>query len=141
RVAILTNAGGAAILAADACEAEGPDVAPARAETVAHLRPFLPAAASTSNPPDMIAAAPPDHSRRAIPPLPADPNVGGLIVVYVPPVLSDPEAVAEAIAAGVRDADANKPVLVTFTSAAGAPASLAGLPTYAFPERAATALA
>jgi len=141
RVAILTNAGGAAILAADACEAEGLDVAPIRADTVASLRQFLPAAASTSNPIDMIASASPEHYRRAIPALLADPNVDSLIVVYVPPVLSDPQAVADAIAAGVRDADSRKPVLVTFTSAAGAPPSLAGLPTYAFPERAATALA
>ena len=141
RVAILTNAGGAAILAADACEADGLDVAPIRADTVAALRQFLPAAASTSNPIDMIASASPEHYRRAIPALLADPNVDSLIVVYVPPVLSDPQAVAEAIAAGVRDAGSGKPVLVTFTSAAGAPPSLAGLPTYAFPERAATALA
>ena len=141
RVAILTNAGGAAILAADACEAEGLDVKPVGDATVAALREFLPAAASTSNPIDMIASATPEHYRRSIPILLADPAVDSLIVVYVPPVVSDPVAVAEAIAQGVRDAGSSKPVLVTFTSAAGAPAALAGLPTYAFPERAATALA
>jgi acyl-CoA synthetase (NDP forming) len=141
RVAILTNAGGAAILAADACEAEGLHVDPVSGPSVAALRAFLPAAASTSNPIDMIASATPEHYRRSIPILLADAAVDSLIVVYVPPVLSDPLAVAEAIAEGVRAAASSKPVLVTFTSAAGAPKALAGLPTYAFPERAATALA
>jgi acetate---CoA ligase (ADP-forming) len=141
RVAILTNAGGAAILAADACEAEGLDVTPVGDAAVRSLREFLPAAASTSNPIDMIASASPEQYRRSIPILLADPAVDSLIVVYVPPVVSDPGAIARAIADGVRDAASAKPVLVTFTSAAGAPEALAGLPTCAFPERAATALA
>jgi acetyl coenzyme A synthetase (ADP forming)-like protein len=141
RVAILTNAGGAAILAADACEAEGLTVAPVSDTTVAELRTFLPAAASTGNPIDMIASATPEQYRRAIPILLNDPAVDSLIVVYVPPVVSDPQAIAEAIAAGTRDAGSGKPVLVTFTYAQGPPKTLRGLPTYAFPERAATALA
>ena len=141
RVAILTNAGGAAILAADACEAERLDVTPVGEATVAALRGFLPAAASTSNPIDMIASATPEQYRRAIPLLLADDTVDSLIVVYVPPVLSDPGAVADAIAAGVREGASPKPVLVTFTRAAGVPESLRELPAYAFPERAATALA
>ena len=141
RVAILTNAGGAAILAADACEAEGLKVEPVGSQSVAALRAFLPPEASTANPIDMIASATPEHYRRAIPILMADAGVDSLIVVYVPPVLSDPLAVAGAIAGGVRDAASSKPVVVTFTSAAGVPRALAGLPTYPFPERAATALA
>ena len=57
RVAILTNAGGPGILCADACEAGGL-VVPQLPEAVrAELAVFLPAAASTSNPVDMLAAA------------------------------------------------------------------------------------
>src|SRR5206468_1734774 len=66
RVAILTNAGGPGILAADACEAHGLTLAPLSEGTAARLREFLPAAASVGNPVDMIASASPEHYRRAL---------------------------------------------------------------------------
>ena len=66
RVAIVTNAGGPAILAADACESNGLIVPPLSAATQARLRAFLPAAASVTNPVDMIASATPEHFERTI---------------------------------------------------------------------------
>ncbi len=57
RVAILTNAGGPAILCADACEAGGLVVPALAANVRAELAAFLPGAASTGNPVDMIASA------------------------------------------------------------------------------------
>ena len=66
RVAILTNAGGPGILAADACEANGLQLPPLGEATRAELRAFLPAAASVGNPVDMLASAPPEHYRRAL---------------------------------------------------------------------------
>ena len=65
-VAILTNAGGPGILAADACEANGLELPPLGEATRAELRSFLPAAASVGNPVDMLASAPPEHYRRAL---------------------------------------------------------------------------
>jgi acetyl coenzyme A synthetase (ADP forming)-like protein len=141
RVAILTNAGGAGILAADACETEGLQVATLGDVTIDALRQFLPAAASTTNPVDMIASASPSDYERAIPALLADPAVDSLLVIYVPPALSNPLAVAEAIARAARPAGTSKPVFVSFVSPGAHPVTLHGLATYAFPERAATALA
>src|SRR4029079_16643009 len=66
RVAIVTNAGGPGILAVDACESSGLTVAPFSAETRARLAAFLPPAASTSNPVDMVASAGPEEYRQAI---------------------------------------------------------------------------
>ena len=66
RVAILTNAGGPGILAADACEANGLELPSLGDATRAELRSFLPAAASVGNPVDMLASAPADHYRRAL---------------------------------------------------------------------------
>ena len=66
RVAIVTNAGGPGILAADACEAQGLELPPLAAATAAALRAFLPAAASVANPVDMLAAAPAEHYERAL---------------------------------------------------------------------------
>src|SRR5205085_6791387 len=66
RIAVMTNAGGPGILAADACEASGLLLAPLGDDTVSQLRAFLPAAASVGNPVDMIASASPQDYRRTL---------------------------------------------------------------------------
>jgi acyl-CoA synthetase (NDP forming) len=140
RVAILTNAGGPGILAADACEANGLQLPPLSDVTRAELRSFLPAAASVNNPVDMLASAPPDHYRRALASILRDESVDSVIVILIPPLVTDPNAVAAAMAA-VVDGTPEKPVLGVFMRSEGAPAALAPIPSYAFPESAALALA
>lgn len=137
RVAIVTNAGGPAILAADACEANGLDLPSLSSGTVDALRTFLPAAASVGNPIDMIASATPEHYRRTIDLVLADPNVDSLIVIFIPPIVTAASDVAEAIKAG--SAGSTKPILATFMGAHGA-VPLAPIPSYVFPESAAVAL-
>ncbi len=140
RVAIVTNAGGPGILAADACEAQGLELPALSPDTAAALRGFLPAAASVANPVDMLAAAPPDHYVRTLRLVLADPNVDSLLVIFIPPIATDADSVARAIVEGTREAG-KKPVLAIFMSARGAPAILQPIPSYAFPEPAAIALA
>jgi len=140
RVAILTNAGGPAILAADACEAQGLVLASLGDSTVRALRSFLPEAASVANPVDLLASASADDFGRAMRTLLADPGVDSLLVIYIPPLVSDPEKVASEIGAAARNAP-RKPVLATFMSAKGAPPEISPLPCYPFPESAAAALA
>jgi acetyl coenzyme A synthetase (ADP forming)-like protein len=137
RVAIITNAGGPAILAADACEANGLELPALSAATVASLQSFLPAAASVANPIDMIASASPEQYRRAIELVLADPNVDSLIVIFIPPVVTAAEQVAAAIKSVA--ASSGKPVVATFMGAQG-PLPLAPVPAYLFPESAAVAL-
>src|SRR5438270_848511 len=57
RVGIVTNAGGPAIMATDACIDLGLRMAQLQPATIAGLRAFLPAEASFGNPIDMIASA------------------------------------------------------------------------------------
>jgi len=140
RVAILTNAGGPGILAADACEAQGLELPMLADATVAELRSFLPATASVANPVDMIASATPDHFLRATRALLADENVDSLVVIFIPPLVTDPEAVAAAIVEGSKES-VGKPVLANFMSTKGAPEILRSIPSYGFPEAAASALA
>lgn len=140
RVAILTNAGGPGILAADACEANGLALAELSEATVAALRSFLPAAASVGNPVDMIASASPDQYRRSLELLLADPAVDAVDVIYIPVLPTDAPDVAAAIRNGAH-ASQGKIILATFMSSAGVPASLAPVPSFAFPERAVNALA
>ena len=140
RVAILTNAGGPGILAADACEANGLELPTLSDATRSELRSFLPAAASVGNPVDMLASAPPDHYRRALAAILRDESVDSVITIFIPPLVTEPGEVATAIAEGARGVT-GKPVVGVFMQAEGAPAALAPIPSYAFPESAALALA
>jgi acetyl coenzyme A synthetase (ADP forming)-like protein len=139
RVAILTNAGGPGILAADACEGFGLSVPPLDPATVAALREFLPAAASISNPVDMLATASADDYARAIPLLLHDPGIDSLLTIFIPPLVTHSKDAARAIAEQARHA--TKPVLATFFGAAGVPEILSRVPCYTFPESAVRALA
>jgi acetyl coenzyme A synthetase (ADP forming)-like protein len=144
RVAILTNAGGPGIMCADACESHGLTIADLTPATAAALLTFLPPEASVRNPVDMIASARPASYERALPLLLADPNVDAVIALFVPPVGTEAAEVAAAILRGA--AGATKPVLTSFMGMHGVPAALSSLregrlPSYAFPEAAAIALA
>ena len=146
RVGVVTNAGGPGILLADACEAHGLQLPELTAETVARLRTFLPAQAGLSNPIDMITSATPEQYIRTIECVGVDPNVDALVVIYIPPLVSKPQEIADAIAHGAGAVPADKPVLSVFISSKGAPAILStgprgALPSYMFPESAALALA
>src|SRR6185295_6342318 len=66
RIGIVTNAGGPGILCTDACEAGGLSVPELSELTKSELRAFLPAAASVSNPVDMIASARAESYRKTI---------------------------------------------------------------------------
>jgi acyl-CoA synthetase (NDP forming) len=140
RVAILTNAGGPGILAADACEAHGLQLPTLSDATRAELRSFLPVAASVGNPVDMLASAPPDHYRRSLAAILRDESIDSVITIFIPPLVTEPDAVAAAIKTAV-DGRCDKPVLGVFMRSAGAPVALAPIPSYAFPESAALALA
>jgi acyl-CoA synthetase (NDP forming) len=92
------------------------------------------------NPVDMLASAPADHYQRALAALLRDDHVDSVLAIYIPPLVTTPDAIAAAIAEGARQAG-NKPVLGVFMRAEGAPAELAPIPCYPFPESAAIALA
>jgi acetate---CoA ligase (ADP-forming) len=145
RVAIVSNAGGPAIIVADACEAHGLTVAELAPETRAQLARHLPAEASTANPIDMIASANASSYRMAVEAVIADPNVDAVITTFVPPLGIRQADVAEAIVDAVRGHE-HKPVLAVLMGREGLPQGLdelqaAGIPGYRFPESAVRALA
>ena len=145
RVGIVTNAGGLGILCADACSAAGLEVPELPVETRRQLAEFLPGEASIGNPVDMIASAAAEDYERALAAVAASPVIDALIVIFIPPLVTRPEEVAAAIRRAALAMGGGKPLLAVFTSAAGAPADLSQgplrIPTYAFPEEAARALA
>lgn len=145
RVAILTNGGGPGILCADACEAGGLEVPELETATQARLAEFLPAEASLRNPVDMIAGATAEDYGRAMRILAADPSLDALVVLFVPPLITRAEDVAAAIRTAAAELPRPIPLLTVFMSAHGVPEALRGdgvrIPSYAFPEDAAVALA
>lgn len=147
RVTILTNAGGPAILAADACEVSGlalPELSP---PTQQRLASFLSPNAALTNPVDMIASATPDQYGRAVEAILESEEVDALLVVHVSAGLAPAEAMADGIVAGVRasrKAGRTQPVLVCWMpEAAPRPLTVSGrekLPCLASPEAAARVL-
>lgn len=145
RVGVVTNAGGPGILLADACEAQGLTLPELTQESQAALHTFLPPQAGLFNPVDMIASATPEHYHKTLQVVGADPNIDALVAIYIPPLVTNPEEIAQAIAQGAGAVPAHKPVLTVFISSRGAPTVLSAgprgkLPTYSFPENAAHAL-
>lgn len=144
RVAILTNAGGPAILCADACEASGLEVPPLGDPLQFALGKLLPSAAATRNPIDMLASASAEDYRRAIKLLADEPTIDAIIVIFIPPLLTHAEDVALAIRTAARELSRPIPLLSVFMSSHGIPAELrradVRIPSYAFPEDAARAL-
>ncbi len=145
RVGIVTNAGGLGILCADTCEANGLSVSVLSEDTVAKLRGFLPPAASVANPVDMIASASGEDYERAIRTVGDDEGIDAIIVIYIPPQATRAGEVARGIVGAIRGIEGRIPVLTTFMSARGLPEELSAhdlrIPSYAFPEQAAIALA
>ncbi len=145
RVAIITNGGGLGILCADTCEAHGLNVPALSDDTVEELRGFLPHAASATNPVDMIASATGEDYGRTIRTVAEDPGIDAIIVIYIPPLAIQAPEIARGILHAIGDIGGRIPVLTTFMSAKGIPEELRApglrVPSFAFPEQAAIALA
>jgi acetyl coenzyme A synthetase (ADP forming)-like protein len=143
RVGIITNAGGPAILCADACEARGLEVPELTEASRQKLRAVLKREATVVNPVDMIASATAEQYREAIRIVAGDPNIDSLIVIFVPPLVTSAENVAREVVEAVRELNGDKPLAAVFMSPRKAPADLqeAHIPVYQFPETAAIALA
>ncbi|HEU4988142.1 MAG TPA: acetate--CoA ligase family protein, partial [Gemmatimonadaceae bacterium] len=144
RTAVVTNAGGPGILAADALDAAGLDVVELSPATVEKLKPMFPAEASIHNPLDMIASATPEGYRFAIATMLDDPAVDAVVPIFIPPLTNDQESVAEAMVAAAAT-NRDKPVLPVLMGRRGLPEGraelhAAGIPAYVFPESAARAL-
>jgi acetyl coenzyme A synthetase (ADP forming)-like protein len=145
RTAIITNAGGAGILAADACEDLGLQVPEFAPETQAELKTFLSPAAGTKNPVDMVASAQAVDYAGVIKTIAKDPNVDALIVIFIPPMAVKPEEVAGEILNTAKMLEKQIPILSTFMASHGTQEILSdgeiSIPAYPFPEAAARALA
>jgi acetyl coenzyme A synthetase (ADP forming)-like protein len=143
RVAVLTNAGGLGILAADACDAAGLELPELGGDTSARLSALLPAEASVANPVDMLGSATAASYAAALPALLDDSQVDAALVLFVPAVTATADEVASAVDGAARAAASGKPVLAVVMSSDGVPQALragSAAAAFAYPESAARAL-
>ena len=142
RVAIITNAGGPGIMAADAVENSGMQVGILDGGSMDELRSQLPIAASVHNPIDVLGDADPGRYAMAFEAAQSHSAVDAILIILTPQAMTKPAETARAIAAANRN---EKPVLVSFMGGEdvmpGRDELIASnLPDYPSPERAVAAL-
>jgi acyl-CoA synthetase (NDP forming)/GNAT superfamily N-acetyltransferase len=142
RVAIVSNAGGAGVLAADACTDSGLAVARLGEATQSGLRGLLPAGAAVAGPVDTTPGVTTEAFRACLEQVAADDGVDAVLAVAVPTALSDlrTAVTAAALAKPVAAALLAQAESVALLSRGEPDEPLAAVPTYAYPEGAARAL-
>ncbi len=115
-VAVITNAGGPGIMAADAIEERGLTFTKLSEETMKKLAENLPPAANVRNPVDVLGDALADRYEFALNVVLDDPNVNSAVVLLTPQAMTQSKETAEAV---VRiGKKKGKPVLACFLGAA-----------------------
>jgi len=115
-VAVITNAGGPGIMAADAIEQQGLTFARLTNKTIEKLSSGLPAAANLYNPVDVLGDALADRYEFALDAVLDDPHVDTVLILLTPQAMTEPAATAEAIVRIARKKP-QKPVLTCFLGA------------------------
>ena len=145
RVAVVTNAGGAGVLAADACADNGLLLADLSEQTLARLRELLPGSAEISNPVDTSAAVSEEAFRGCLEAVAADDGVDAVISVAAPTALADlgramaAADLAKPHSAALLDQEADVRLLPSSRTRQGLDL-INAVPCYAYPESAARAL-
>ncbi len=150
RVAIITNAGGPGIMAADAVELSGMRVSALETHHAAAIRDKLPGAASVGNPIDVLGDADPHRYEEAVRIALDDDTIDAVVVILTPQAMTKPTETARAIAdcatRAISDgAQRDKPIVVSFMGGSdvedGREELLrSNIPDYPSPERAVDAL-
>ncbi|HWM52256.1 MAG TPA: acetate--CoA ligase family protein [Thermoplasmata archaeon] len=144
RVAVVSDAGGPAIMCVDELVAQGLRLAELEPATQAYMKSWAPPEASLHNPIDLTPQGSLEDYRRAMDAVLADGGVDAAIAIYVPPVRVDEVDIARAIWQTAQKY--RKPVLCNFLGRAEDSAGFVELvthrvPSYSYPESAARALA
>ncbi|MCS7096108.1 MAG: bifunctional acetate--CoA ligase family protein/GNAT family N-acetyltransferase [Nitrososphaerota archaeon] len=141
-LAIITNAGGPAVVATDALIARGGKLAVLSQKTMEALSNVLPKYCSIVNPIDLLEEAGADRYRTVLEFCLKDENVDGILIIYTAQAISDPVEVAKAIVETYKSLKyCNKTVLTSFmgygaVEEANHILNENGIPTHLTPEQA-----
>ncbi len=142
RLAIVSNAGGPATLAADALIRQGGVLASFSAKTEEILQEVRPLSGLKRNPVDLLGDASSEHFRAAVRACLSDPGVDGVLSILTPQSVTDAAASARAVVGEAQQA----PLKPLYTSWMGQRSVIEGrkileqnrVPWYPFPERGVT---
>jgi acetyltransferase len=140
QVAVVTNAGGPGIMAADAVERKGLGFASLSDQSVAALTEKLPSAANVNNPVDVLGDALADRYEFATETVLKDPNVDIVLVLLTPQAMTECEATAEALVK-LSQEYRTKPIIACFIGASKVDSAVrilrkGQIPQYKSPESA-----
>jgi acetyltransferase len=140
RLAVVTNAGGPGVLAADSIINAGGELSELSAETLEQLNHELPAHWSHNNPVDILGDALPDRYAKVLQTVASDTNNDGLLAVLCPQGMSHPTLTAEKLVPLAKGL--GKPVLACWMGGTEMTAGIeilnrAGIPTFPYPDTAA----
>ncbi len=145
RVAVISNAGGPAVLCADALGMQGLTVIDFPAELQQQLQEFLPPQVTIHNPIDLVASVDPRLYQKCLESLLASDAIDAAIAIFVPRRPEAAPGIARAICEAAIASGTSKPVLAVFTQTDPPLTELhhhkTRIPCYRFPEPAAAALA
>jgi acetyltransferase len=139
RLAVITNAGGPGVMAADAIERCGLKLACFTKDTTSRLRREIASFASPNNPVDLTGVATPSNYERVLHMVLSDHNVDGVLVILCPQGPLDVAKIAESVVKA--SFECGKPVFTNFMGARYYHQELEsirekGIPNYPSPERA-----
>src|SRR6476660_2611066 len=144
RLGVVTNAGGAGVLATDALLANGGQLAQLSAETHAALDKLLPAAWSHSNPVDTLGDCSPEMYAKALQAVAGDPNCDAVLSILAPQGMTEPEQAAALVRKAAETI--KKPLLASWMG--GSRMQLAAnvlneakIPSFEYPDAAARSFA
>ncbi len=144
RLAIVTNAGGPGVLAADAADRVGIRLAQLSESTLAKLNEVLPSVWSHNNPIDVIGDATPKRYADALSILGDAEEVDGIVVIMTVQAMTDPEATAKAIAGVAKAPGWKVPIcgafIGLFGTEVGSYLDAHGIPELNTPEQAVSAM-
>lgn len=142
RLAVLTNGGGAGVIATDALIERGGHLAPFSDATMSRLNEVLPPVWSRANPVDILSDAPAERYAKALEAILDDGNADAVLVLCCPVAILQPADAARAVIAAYRERLKRAKAPLLLTSWLGERAALesrelfarAGIPTYNAPD-------
>jgi acetyltransferase len=141
KLAIITNAGGPGMIAADALIAGGGKLAELSTKTVKSLDKVLPTFWSKENPINISGDVEADTYKTVVNACVDDENIDGLLIIYMPQGKADPAKIATNIATLCKNRGFCKPILTSFmgyeeVEEANRILNENNVPTYSTPEQA-----
>lgn len=143
---IITNGGGAGVMATDACEEWGVNLMSLPEDLQSEFKKLMPVFGNFRNPVDLTGQAYEDSYYRAVELILRDSRAGSLIVLYCQTAITDPVAIAKSIADAWESQGCNKTIVTSFIGGSECEEAMRKLeehsiPSYPIPERTVSALA